>query len=116
MKKYDLFWVDLNPVKGSEQAGIRPCVILQNNLANQSKLQTVCIAPLTTSIRKTPTGVFIFPSDKNNLSEKSRIELSQMRAIDKQRLLDKIGKVDQSYCQELNKKICDFFDISDIFQ
>ncbi len=115
MKKYDLFWLNLNPTKGSEQSGIRPCVILQNNIANESKLQTVCIAPLTTSIRNTPTGIIVEASMENNLPKKSRIELSQLRVVDKSRLQEKIGKIENKYHQELNKKIFSFFDLSDFF-
>lgn len=113
MKKYEIILVNLNPTKGSEQQGTRPCIVIQNNLANSSKLKTIAIAPLTTNIKETPYGVIIDPSGKNGLSQKSRIELSQIRVIDKSRKLKILGVLEREYHPQINEKISDFFDIMD---
>jgi mRNA interferase MazF len=107
--------VNLNPTKGSEQRGRRPCAVLQNNIANNSRLQTVCIAPLTTSLKNSPTGIIITANHTNNLTEDSRLELSQIRTIDRSRLIQKIGNIESFYHQEINQNLFDFFDLKDLF-
>jgi len=62
VKKYDILLVDLNPSRGAEKRGVRPCVVLQNNLANKSRLQTVTIAPITKRLRSAPPTLLIIPS------------------------------------------------------
>lgn len=113
MKKYDIFLVNLNPGQGSEQLGIRPCLVVQNNMANQSRLQTVSIVPMTSNIHPTPSGVITFPSTDNGLTQKSRIEISQLRVVDRSRLQKKLGTLDLHYREELNHKIKTFFDLED---
>jgi len=90
----DLYYADLNDeiVVGSEQTGIRPVVILQNNIGNYYS-PTVIIAPITSRVvlkSKMPTHVFIEPI-KNRLPKKSIILLEQIRVIDKKRLRYYIG-------------------------
>ena len=86
MGKYDIILVDLDKTKGSEQKGIRPCLVLQNNLANSSRISTVTVAPITSNIRQYPYSIIIKASPKNKLKQEySRIELSQIRTIDKTR-------------------------------
>ena len=52
MKKYDIVLANLDPTKGSEQKGTRPCLVLQNNVVNASRIKTVVVIPFTTSIKK----------------------------------------------------------------
>ena len=115
MKKYDIFWVNSNPTKGSEQSGLRPGCILQNNIANQSQLQTVCIAPFTSNYKPTPSGILIPKSPQNQLPQDSRLELSQLRVIDKQRLEKQLGTIDFEHRAAVNQKLSEFFDLSDRF-
>lgn len=63
-KKYNIVVTKLDPTKGSEQKGTRPCIILQNDIANNSRIKTTVIAPLTTSYKKTPSSILITPSKK----------------------------------------------------
>lgn len=112
-QKYDIILVDLNPTKGSEQSGKRPCVVLQNNIANASKLKTVTIAPLSSSIKDYPTSVCIQPTKINNLSVASRAELSQIRTIDESRIVHVIGALDKKNIEEFRGKLILFFDIYD---
>lgn len=115
MKKYDIILVDLNPVKWSEQSWVRPCIVLQNNIANKSLLKTATIAPITSSIKNVTSAVIIKQSVQNWLDKKSRIELSQIRTIDKQRLIKTIWSLDDFYKPELNEKLSLFFDLHDDF-
>ena len=115
MKKYDLVLVDLNPTKGSEQMGIRPCIVLQNNAINASKLRTVTIAPLTSTIKILPWALVISPDATNNIKARSRIELSQIRTIDRERIIQTLGKLDKKHHAELHEKLALFFDVVDRF-
>ena len=115
LRKYDIVWLNLNPTKGSEQQGFRPCLVLQNNLANQSHLPTVCIAIFTSNLKSTPAGVLVKKSAVNGLKTDSRLELSQIRTIDKDRIKKKIGALESIYYPELRCKLSDFLDINDEF-
>jgi mRNA interferase MazF len=95
IKRGELFWVNLDPVKGSEQAGRRPVLVLQNDIGNEFSPTTI-IAPLTTTqfAKEYPTNVF-FPKGTAGLKFDSTILLSQIRVIDKIRLEKKIGHLSE---------------------
>lgn len=105
IKRGDLFWVDLNPVKGSEQAGRRPVLVIQNDVGN-AVAPTVVIAPLTTKsfTKEYPINVNV-PADEGGLKADSTVLLSQIRTIDKSRLIRKIGHLSPSYLQQVNRAI-----------
>ncbi len=87
IKRGDIVLCDLNPVKGTEQAGIRPVVIVQINRANAVSPHTI-IAPCTSKIRRAllPSHVFI-PAGVGGLSQDSVILCEQIRVIDKSRII-----------------------------
>lgn len=89
----DLCIADLNPVQGSEQSGIRPVIVFQNNEISHYS-STIIIIPLTTNLRRAdlPTCITILP-DGNELNEKSVALCHQIRVIDKSRIKKKIGKI-----------------------
>lgn len=94
IRKGDIFLVDLEPVKGSEQGGRRPCIIIQNDVGNKYAPTTI-IAPVTSKefTRAFPTNVFLGKRD-SGLDKDSTILLNQIRTIDKARLVKKIGSLD----------------------
>lgn len=92
MRKGEIWHVDLNPVKGSEQAGFRPMVILSGNLVNRY-LKVVITAPLTSSIKNYKGIPILDPSPQNGLKFKSELMVFHIRSISKDRLIEKIGKV-----------------------
>lgn len=106
IRRGDLFWVDLNPVKGSEQAGRRPVVVIQNDIGNEVA-PTVIVAPLTTKsfTKPYPMNVHI-PRGVAGLKEHSTILFSQIRTIDKTRLDRKIGHLPPSYIKQVDQAIC----------
>ena len=104
MNKFDIILVDLNPVKGSEQSWIRPCIIIQNNFANKYA-KTFVIAILSSVIKDYPHTLIIEKSDKNWLEIKSRIDLLQIRTIDETRILKKYWELDYKYRDILDEKI-----------
>ena len=106
IRRGDVFWVDLNPVKGSEQAGRRPVVVIQNDVGNETA-PTVIVAPLTTKsfTKHYPVNVHV-PRSVTGLKENSAILLSQIRTIDKTRLDRKIGHLPPTYLKEVDRAIC----------
>ncbi|MBS7037357.1 MAG: type II toxin-antitoxin system PemK/MazF family toxin [Ligilactobacillus ruminis] len=93
VRRGDIFYADLSPVVGSEQGGLRPVVVIQNNIGNRFS-PTVIVAAITSKISKPkmPTHVAVKASEpgKRGLEKDSVILLEQLRTIDKQRLRDKI--------------------------
>ena len=91
IKRGDLFYADLSPVVGSEQGGIRPVIIIQNDIGNKYS-PTVIVAAITSQINKAklPTHVEI-SSEEYGLNKDSVVLLEQVRTLDKRRLKEKIG-------------------------
>ena len=106
IRRGDVFWVDLNPVKGSEQAGRRPVVVIQNDVGNEAA-PTVIVAPLTTKsfTKHYPINVHI-PRGVAGLKEDSTVLLSQIRTIDKTRFDRKIGHLPPTYLRQVDQAIC----------
>ena len=101
VKRGDVVLCDLNPVIGTEQAGIRPVVVLQIDRANAVSPHTI-IAPFTSKIRRAilPSHVFV-PAGVGGLSQDSVVLCEQIRVIDKSRIIRVIGHLDDVYMQEL---------------
>lgn len=104
MKKGDIFYADLSPVIGSEQDGIRPVVILQNDIGNKYS-RTVIIAPITTKTKASiPTHVFI-SSVESDLPKDSIILVEQLRTIDKSRFIKKVGHLSDKVMSKINRAL-----------
>jgi mRNA interferase MazF len=95
VRRGDIFYADLNPVVGSEQGGIRPVLVVQNDVGNKYS-PTVIIAAITSQIDKAklPTHIEL-QSEDYGLEKDSVILLEQLRTIDKRRLKEKITILDQ---------------------
>lgn len=100
-----MFYADLSPVIGSEQGGIRPVLIIQNDVGNKYS-PTVIAAAITsqTNKNKLPTHINI-PSKGYGLMKDSVILTEQVRTIDKSRLKEKIGQIDQLTMNEVNNAL-----------
>lgn len=92
MKQAEIWYADINPVKGSEQAGFRPVVILSGNLMN-TYLNVVITAPLTSKIKNYQGNPIINPTSKNGLKNQSELLIFHLRSIPKDRLVEKIGEI-----------------------
>ena len=100
----DLFFANLNPVKGSEQGGKRPVVILQNNVGNKFS-PTVIVAAITSRTRKKanmPTHVSL---DNAALEKDSQVLLEQIRTLDKTRLIKKVGRLTQDEMRAIDNSL-----------
>lgn len=92
----DIYLANLDPVKGHEQAGLRPVLILQGNLLN-SELNTVLIAPITSNMKlKGFMTTCFLPKSKTKLKKDSLALLFQIRAIDKTRLIKEVGHISKN--------------------
>ena len=102
IKRGEIYWVGLDPVKGSEQSGRRPALILQNNVGNEFS-PTTLVAPLTTKsyFESYPVNVNV-PKGIAGLKSDSTVLLSQIRAIDKNRLENKVGRLPESFLQKVD--------------
>jgi len=103
-EKYEIILVNLNPTKWSEQSWIRPCIIMQNNFANKVS-RTFVIAIISSVIKDYPHTLIIEQTKKNWLKNKSRIDLLQIRTIDKSRIIKSLWILDEKYIEEFNEKI-----------
>lgn len=94
IRRGDIFLANLEPRKGSEQGGVRPVLIIQNDISNKHSPVTI-IAAITSKIfeKEFPTNVFISKKD-SGLDRDSTILLNQVRTIDNSRILKKIGSLD----------------------
>ena len=105
VKRGDIFYADLSPVVGSEQGGCRPVLIVQNDTGNKHS-PTVIAAAITSQTGKArlPTHIALTGHDVG-LSKDSVILLEQIRTIDKRRLREKMGHLDDAVMQDVNNAI-----------
>lgn len=98
----DIYYADLSPVVGSEQGGIRPVLIVQNNVGNKYS-PTVIAAAITSQRDKTklPTHIQI-NANNTGLAKDSIVLLEQVRTLDKRRLKERMGKLDESSMEQVN--------------
>ena len=103
VKRGDIYYADLSPVVGSEQGGIRPVLILQNNTGNRHSPTTI-IAPITSVQKKSslPTHIVI---DYDFLESVSVVLLEQIRTIDKRRLREHTGHADRSVMEQVDSAL-----------
>ncbi|BAZ80892.1 MAG: type II toxin-antitoxin system PemK/MazF family toxin [Sphaerospermopsis sp.] len=106
IKRGDVVLCDLNPVIGTEQAGIRPVVVVQIDRANAVSPHTI-IAPFTSKIRRAilPSHVLI-PAGIGGLSQDSVVLCEQIRVVDKSRIIRLIGHLDDNYLNDLEIALC----------
>lgn len=105
IQRGDIVLVNLNPVIGSEQGKIRPALIIQNNIGNETSPTTI-VAPITSKIftKEFPTNVEISPKE-SKLEKDSTILLNQIRTIDKSRILRKLSYIDGNLMEKVNLAI-----------
>lgn len=105
VKRGDIYYADLSPVVGSEQGGVRPVLVIQNNIGNKYS-PTVIIAAITSQINKAklPTHVEITATNFG-LPKDSVVLLEQIRTIDKKRLRERIGRFNENMMRKVDDSI-----------
>ena len=112
VKRGDIFYADLSPVVGSEQGGVRPVLIVQNDTGNKHS-PTVIAAAITSQTAKARLPTHIALSAKNyGLPKDSVILLEQIRTLDKKRLREHMGRLDQSLMHQVDSAIAVSFGLS----
>lgn len=105
IRRGELYFADLSPVVGSEQGGVRPVLILQNDIGNRFSPTTV-VAAVTSKLDKAklPTHILL-PKEPYGLAKDSVILLEQLRTIDKRRLAAKIGSLPDEIMRSVNQAL-----------
>lgn len=105
IKRGEIYYADLSPVVGSEQGGVRPVLILQNDVGNKYS-PTVIVTAITSQLGKAklPTHVEL-PADEYNLPKNSVALLEQIRTLDKRRLQEHITTLTPTKMKEVNKAL-----------
>ena len=105
IKRGDIYYADLSPVIGSEQGGLRPVLIIQNDVGNRYS-PTVIAAAITSKMSKAklPTHIDVY-AERVGLSKDSVILLEQIRTLDKRRLKERIGHLDDTAMAQVNYAI-----------
>lgn len=105
IKRGDIFYADLSPVVGSEQGGVRPVLILQNDIGNKYSPTVICAA-ITSQINKAklPTHIEI-EAAKYSLIKDSVVLLEQIRTIDKKRLREKVCHLEDNVMKKVDKAL-----------
>lgn len=105
IRRGDVYYADLRPVIGSEQGGIRPVLIIQNDIGNRHSPTVICAA-ITSKMNKAklPTHVEL-DAESYHMVKDSVILLEQLRTIDKKRLKDKVCHLDASILKKINEAL-----------
>lgn len=105
IKRGDIFYADLSPVVGSEQGGLRPVLVVQNNIGNKYS-PTIIVAAITSQLSKAklPTHLSL-PAESFNLPKDSVILFEQLRTIDKRRLKNFVGSLDDRFMKKANEAL-----------
>ena len=104
IKRGDIFYANLNPVVGSEQDGIRPVLVVQNNIGNKYS-PTVIIVSITSKNKVNLPTHIKFDGEKYGLEKKSTILVEQIRTLDKSRLIRKVGSLDNEILAKVKEAI-----------
>ncbi len=105
IKRGDLLLVNFEPVKGSEQGGIRPCLVIQNDISNKFSPVTI-VAAITSKVpeKEYPTNVRI-SKEESKLNNDSTIMLNQLRTIDKSRIIKRFRSLDNFTMNKVDRAI-----------
>ncbi len=105
IRRGDIFYADLRPVVGSEQGGIRPVLIIQNDIGNKHSPTVICAAITSKMKAKLPTHVEIRANNYDMMRD-SVILLEQVRTIDKVRLKEKVCHLDRDVLERIDRALC----------
>lgn len=104
MKRGEIYWVDWGKGKGSEQAGIRPALIIQNDRGNKLSPNTI-IASCTTALNAPYPFLVHYTSEESGMDKGGTVDLGSIQTISKERLTDKCGQLDATKMEEVDEAI-----------
>ena len=106
MKQRDIWQIDFNPVKGSEQRGVRPGVIISGNSMNDH-LGIAIVCPLSSRIKSFPGCVILTPDARNGLELNSEVLVFQVRTVSKERFIKRLGEISNKGLAEIKQGLED---------
>jgi len=115
VQRGEIYYADLSPVVGSEQGGMRPVLIIQNNVGNKYS-PTVIVAAITTRIEKGKMPTHVEVGEENGLEKNSVVLLEQLRTIDKQRIKDKVTQLKKYKMNEIDEALRISIGLSDKYK
>lgn len=102
IRQGEIYWVDLGEPRGSEPSYRHPHIVVQNNLFNASKINTVVVCALTSNLKRAKApGNVLLEKGEANLLKKSVVNISQIYTVNKSDLIEKIGRVSQNRVQQI---------------
>jgi len=104
MKQGEIWMANLDPTRGSEQAGFRPILVFSGDLFNTHTPLSIGL-PLSTKIKNYKGNLILEPDPENGLREKSEVFTFHIRSISKERFIEKIGRIDDRKLKELRKSL-----------
>lgn len=106
VRRGDIYWFDFGMTKGSEQGGVRPAVVIQNNVGNRYS-PTIIVSIISSEIKKNelPTHVYINEYEKCGLKRPSQVMAEQVKTVDKSKIGDYIGSLNKATMDKINKAI-----------
>lgn len=106
IRRGDIILIDFGEQVGSEQSGVRPALVIQNNKGNEVSPTIIVCAITSQTKRKLPTHVELIPNDTNGLTKKSTVLVEQTRTVDRERIIKKCGWVDGKFlAEQVNKAL-----------
>ncbi len=110
IERGDLFWANLDPTIGVEIQKIRPVIVVSNNAINRYS-QLVIVLPITTNLNRFSPSHVLLPKGEGGLQQDSKVLTEQIRALDQQRLVNKIGTVSQQFLRLIEKAMLNSLDM-----
>ena len=104
IRRGEIYWVDWNPGRGSEQSGVRPALVIQNDVGNDFSPTTI-VAALTTAIERPYPFLVKVSAKESGLPKDGSVNLAVILTIDKTRLRDRCGELSESKLSEINEAI-----------
>jgi mRNA interferase MazF len=104
IKRGEIYWVDWNPGRGSEQSGLRPALVIQNDIGNKHSPTTI-VAALTTAIEKPYPFLIKVTAKESGLPKNSIVNLAVILTVDKTRLTNKCGELSEARMSKVNDAI-----------
>ena len=104
IRRGEIYWVNWNPVRGSEQGGLRPALVIQNDIGNKFSPTTI-VAALTTAVEKPYPFLVRVTAKESGLPRDSTVNLAVILTIDKTRLTRKCGELSEAKMTEVNEAI-----------
>ena len=102
----EIYWVDLGAPRGSSPGHKHPHIVIQNNVFNASKINTVVVCVITSNLRRAKSpGNVVIEKGEANMPKKSVVNVTQLYTVDKRDLLDRIGKVSKKKLQMILKGV-----------